>query len=171
MTATGPSPSTFDVPTLRAPWTSGRRSRGLLTHWYLGSQDTALTSRSMRPAIAAQCARQDGWRGYAVVRRVPLLCRSLASQSIVCALRRSTPELMSAAEIADELGFRVRGHQLRSTAGFPACWQICGRRVWDAAAVRRFAETWERKPGRLGTGPRRRTVGGGPAVGRSGGGT
>lgn len=38
----------------------------------------------------------------------------------------TTPELMSAAEIADELGVsRQRVHQLRSTAGFPARWQIC----------------------------------------------
>lgn len=51
----------------------------------------------------------------------------------------TTPELMSAAEIADELGVsRQRVHQLRSTAGFPApLADLRGGAVWDAAAVRR----------------------------------
>jgi hypothetical protein len=64
------------------------------------------------------------------------------------------PELMSAAEIADELGVsRQRVHQLRATAGFPApLADLRGGAVWDAAAVRRFAQTWERKPGRPPTG-------------------
>lgn len=62
----------------------------------------------------------------------------------------TTPELMSAAEIADELEVsRQRVHQLRSTAGFPApLANLRGGAVWDAAAVRKFAQTWERKPGR-----------------------
>jgi hypothetical protein len=60
------------------------------------------------------------------------------------------PELMSAAEIADELGVaRQRVHQLRSTAAFPApLAELRGGAVWDAAAVRKFAQEWERKPGR-----------------------
>jgi hypothetical protein len=60
------------------------------------------------------------------------------------------PELMSAAEIGDELGVsRQRVHKLRSAPGFPApLAELRGGAVWDAAAVRRFAEGWERKPGR-----------------------
>lgn len=60
------------------------------------------------------------------------------------------PELMSAAEIAIELGVaRQRVHQLRSTAAFPApLAQLRGGAVWDAAAVRKFAREWQRKPGR-----------------------
>lgn len=60
------------------------------------------------------------------------------------------PELMSAAEIAEELGVaRQRVHQLRSTAAFPApLAELRGGAVWDAAAVRKFAQEWERKPGR-----------------------
>lgn len=60
------------------------------------------------------------------------------------------PELMSAAEIAEELGVaRQRVHQLRSTAAFPApLAELRGGAVWDAAAVRKFAREWERKPGR-----------------------
>ncbi|CKN42746.1 Hypothetical protein ERS024267_03181 [Mycobacterium tuberculosis] len=84
----------------------------------------------------------------------------------------TTPELMSAAEIADELGVsRQRVHQLRSTAGFPApLADLRGGAVWDAAAVRRFAETWERKPGRPHTGTAKFAYSWavGPAVGRSG---
>lgn len=55
----------------------------------------------------------------------------------------TTPELMSAAEIADELGVsRQRVHQLRSTAGFPApLADLRGGAVWDAAAVR-HPKTW-----------------------------
>jgi hypothetical protein len=60
------------------------------------------------------------------------------------------PELMSAAEIAEELGVtRQRVHQLRSTAAFPApLAELRGGAVWDAAAVRKFARDWKRKPGR-----------------------
>lgn len=71
----------------------------------------------------------------------------------------TTPELMSAAEIADELGIsRQRVHQLRSTAGFPApLADLRGGAVWDAVAVRKFAQTWERKPGRPSSGTARGT--------------
>lgn len=60
------------------------------------------------------------------------------------------PELMSAAEIAEELGVaRQRVHQLRATKAFPApLAELRGGAVWDAAAVRKFAREWERKPGR-----------------------
>lgn len=60
------------------------------------------------------------------------------------------PELMSAAEIADELAVkRQRVHQLRRSAAFPApLAELRGGAVWDAAAVRKFAEEWERRPGR-----------------------
>lgn len=60
------------------------------------------------------------------------------------------PELMSAAEIADELGVsRQRVHQLRELAAFPApLADLRGGVVWDAAAIRKFAQEWERKPGR-----------------------
>jgi hypothetical protein len=41
--------------------------------------------------------------------------------------------------------------------------------VWDAAAVRKFAQTWERKPGRPHTGTAKGTISWktGPAVGRA----
>ena len=57
---------------------------------------------------------------------------------------------MSAAEIADLLGVRrQRVHQLRSTRGFPApLAELRGGAVWDARAIRRFLDTWERRPGR-----------------------
>jgi hypothetical protein len=60
------------------------------------------------------------------------------------------PELMSAAEIGQELGVsRQRVHKLRSMPGFPApLAELRGGAVWNAAAVRKFAEGWERKPGR-----------------------
>lgn len=60
------------------------------------------------------------------------------------------PELMSAAEIADELSVsRQRVHQLRELAAFPApLAELRGGAVWDAAAVRKFAQGWDRKPGR-----------------------
>jgi hypothetical protein len=60
------------------------------------------------------------------------------------------PELMSAAEIADELGVsRQRVHKLREMAAFPLpLAELRGGAVWDAVAVRKFAENWKRKPGR-----------------------
>lgn len=60
------------------------------------------------------------------------------------------PELMSAAEIGQELGVsRQRVHKLRSIPGFPApLAELRGGAVWDAAAVRKFAQNWDRKPGR-----------------------
>lgn len=62
----------------------------------------------------------------------------------------SMPELMSAAEIADELGVsRQRVHQLRELPAFPApLAELRGGAVWDANAVRVFGQGWERKPGR-----------------------
>ncbi len=59
------------------------------------------------------------------------------------------PELMSAAEIAEELGVaRQRVHQLRSMATFPTpLAELRGGAVWDAAAVRKFSAGWSRKPG------------------------
>jgi hypothetical protein len=70
------------------------------------------------------------------------------------------PELMSAAEIAEELGVaRQRVHQLRSTEAFPApLAELRGGAVWDAAAVRKFARQWERKPGRPSGRSSRRTA-------------
>ncbi|GAB4621016.1 hypothetical protein MOKP38_45590 [Mycobacterium avium subsp. hominissuis] len=58
--------------------------------------------------------------------------------------------MMRAAEIADELGVRrQRVHQLRHLAAFPApLAELRGGAVWDAAAVRKFADNWTRKPGR-----------------------
>jgi hypothetical protein len=60
------------------------------------------------------------------------------------------PELMSAAEISEELGIsRQRVHQLRATSGFPAPMvDLRGGAVWDAAAVRKFNQEWARRPGR-----------------------
>lgn len=60
------------------------------------------------------------------------------------------PELVSASEIGDILGVaRQRVHQLRSTAAFPLpLAELRGGAVWDAAAVRKFARDWQRKPGR-----------------------
>lgn len=66
------------------------------------------------------------------------------------ASQATMPELMSAAEIGQELGVsRQRVHKLRSMSGFPApLAELRGGAVWDAAAVRKFAEGWERRPGR-----------------------
>lgn len=60
------------------------------------------------------------------------------------------PQLMSATEIAEELGVaRQRVHQLRSMPSFPApLAELRGGAVWDAAAVRKFNAGWARKPGR-----------------------
>lgn len=61
------------------------------------------------------------------------------------------PELMSAAEIADELGIaRQRVHQLRrNNVGFPEpLAELRGGAVWDAAAVLKFKDVWERRAGR-----------------------
>lgn len=60
------------------------------------------------------------------------------------------PELMSATEVAGELGVsRQRVHQLRETPAFPApLADLRGGAVWDAVAIRRFNSEWERKPGR-----------------------
>jgi len=60
------------------------------------------------------------------------------------------PELMSAADIAEELGVtRQRVHQLRHTAAFPTpLADLRGGAIWDAAAIRKFDRTWTRQPGR-----------------------
>jgi hypothetical protein len=60
------------------------------------------------------------------------------------------PELVSATEFGQELGVsRQRVHKLRSMPGFPApLAELRGGAVWDAVAVRKFAQAWRRKPGR-----------------------
>jgi len=60
------------------------------------------------------------------------------------------PELMSATEIAEELRVsRQRVHQLRELTAFPApLAELRGGAVWDAAAIRKFAQEWKRNPGR-----------------------
>jgi hypothetical protein len=77
---------------------------------------------------------------------------SITRESVhrVSAESPTMPELMSAAEIAEELGVaRQRVHQLRSMAAFPApLAELRGGAVWDAAAVRKFSAEWARKPGR-----------------------
>ncbi|MCV7220837.1 helix-turn-helix transcriptional regulator [Mycolicibacterium elephantis] len=77
---------------------------------------------------------------------------SIARETLHAVLAESPtmPELMSAAEIAEELGVaRQRVHQLRSMPSFPApLAELRGGAVWDASAVRKFHATWARKPGR-----------------------
>ncbi|HEX7322677.1 MAG TPA: hypothetical protein VF299_07040 [Mycobacterium sp.] len=72
----------------------------------------------------------------------------------------ANPELMSTAEIAAELQVtRQRVYQLRDLAAFPEpLADLRAGAVWDAAAVRKFAREWERRPGRprAGTAPLRR---------------
>lgn len=62
----------------------------------------------------------------------------------------AVPELMSATEIAAELGVsRQRVHQLRTQDSFPPpVADLSSGAVWNAQAIRRFARQWERKPGR-----------------------
>lgn len=59
------------------------------------------------------------------------------------------PELVGAAEIADELGVsRQRVHQLRKLEEFPApLAELGGGAIWDAAAVRKFVGSWTRQVG------------------------
>lgn len=74
-----------------------------------------------------------------------------------CAEAVAVPELMSATEIAEELGVsRQRVHQLRTQDSFPPpVADLSGGAVWNAQAIRRFARQWERKPGRPATSVRR----------------
>ncbi len=66
------------------------------------------------------------------------------------ALAPTLPELMSAPEVGDLLGVsRQRVHQLRRTARFPLpLVELRTGPIWDAAAIRKFAADWDRKPGR-----------------------
>lgn len=62
----------------------------------------------------------------------------------------AVPELMSATEVADELGVtRQRVHQLRANPAFPApLADLRGGAIWEADAIRTFNRQWQRKPGR-----------------------
>jgi hypothetical protein len=91
--------------------------------------------------------------------RIPVEIETVTEQEFYRRADEPTmPELMSAADIAEELGVkRQRVHQLRHTAAFPApLAELGGGAVWDAAAVRHFAKNWSRKPGR----PRSKVVAG-----------
>ncbi|GGN84359.1 hypothetical protein GCM10011610_37590 [Nocardia rhizosphaerihabitans] len=60
------------------------------------------------------------------------------------------PELVSAPEVGELLGVsRKRVHQLRSTPAFPQpLFELRTGPVWDAVPIRKFAQEWDRKPGR-----------------------
>ncbi|MBF6189277.1 MULTISPECIES: hypothetical protein [Nocardia] len=62
------------------------------------------------------------------------------------------PQLVSAAEVADELEVsRQRVHQLQGTVGFPEpLYRLRTGPVWDARAIKAFASRWDRRPGRRG---------------------
>jgi hypothetical protein len=60
------------------------------------------------------------------------------------------PELVGASEVGVMLGVsRQRVHQLREHPGFPApLVEVAMGPLWDARAVRSFAQEWHRRPGR-----------------------
>ena len=62
----------------------------------------------------------------------------------------TSPELMSAAEVAEALKVsRQRVHQLRTAESFPEpLADLRGGAVWDAPAIRQFAVECPRRPGR-----------------------
>lgn len=85
------------------------------------------------------------------------------SDALLYASTPSLPALLCASDIADELGISPqRVYQLRKTAAFPEpIAELRSGAIWDAAAVRAFAEQWNRRPGRprtrvVRTGPRKR---------------
>ncbi len=64
--------------------------------------------------------------------------------------RSNFPDLVSGPEAAAMLKVsRQRLHQLAMTSRFPKpLYELGAGKLWHRAAVERFAETWERKPGR-----------------------
>lgn len=66
------------------------------------------------------------------------------------ALAPSTPELLAATDVAELLGVsRQRVWQLQERPEFPEPYVRLGSGpVWTRPAIERFAESWERKPGR-----------------------
>jgi hypothetical protein len=72
-------------------------------------------------------------------------------------LEREAEQLLGVAEVASYLGVqKQRIPQLRVTAGFPApIAELASGPVWKESSLRRFAETWARRPGR----PRKVQVG------------
>lgn len=69
-------------------------------------------------------------------------------------LEEPADTIVGVAEVAELLGVqKQRVPQLRVTQGFPApIAELASGPVWKGSSLRRFAETWERKPGR----PRRK---------------
>lgn len=99
--------------------------------------------------ITATCMGYD--LATEIVGRVPVGVETITEdEQQRRAAEPTMPELMSAAEIAEELDVtRQRVHQLRDTKAFPApLAELRGGAVWDAVAVRKFAQDWDRKPGR-----------------------
>lgn len=60
------------------------------------------------------------------------------------------PEMVSSQEVAEILGVtRQRVSQLRSSPAFPAALlELRTGPIWNAAAIKKFARDWPRKPGR-----------------------
>lgn len=86
-----------------------------------------------------------------VTRRSPMAVEAVDEQThLDQADQPNLPRLVSAAEVADQLGIsRQRVHQLQSTAGFPEpLYRLRTGPVWDARAIEAFATRWDRRPGR-----------------------
>jgi hypothetical protein len=69
---------------------------------------------------------------------------------------RETDELVGVTELAEMLGVtRQRASELRTRPGFPApIADLASGPVWKSSSLRRFVDTWERRPGR----PRKASV-------------
>lgn len=69
---------------------------------------------------------------------------------------RPADPLVGVTEVAEMLGVtRQRASELRTREGFPApIADLASGPVWKSSSLRRFTETWERRPGR----PRRKTT-------------
>ena len=102
-------------------------------------------------AESAQQALEDSAHVDAIAGAAPIGLQVLTdAEHERRAASRVMPELMSSADVAHHLKVsRQRVHQLRSTTAFPEpLANLRGGPIWDAAAIRAFASTWTRKPGR-----------------------
>jgi hypothetical protein len=121
----------------------------------------SVESRHREPAAATGAAVRDGVRmfldackeldlSHRGIARVDLLTDPYLAREI-----EQEPEgFLGVTEVARELGVsRQRVSELRARPGFPApIAELAAGPVWKASSLRRFLESWERKPGR----PRRK---------------
>jgi hypothetical protein len=118
---------------------------GVRVSVYADGQDPAATTAEVLSQV------QDWLGEYDITARLHRLSTMTEAESEEAAFKPDVPELLSASDVADELGIsRQRVHQLHAdNSHFPPPYARLGTGpIWTLPVIEHFAKVWTRKPGR-----------------------